>query len=434
MLPNRPLVILLLVPLGLAVLTLFDASVLLPMLALDAAIFVVAALDLFLARKPLVQVSRQLGRVFSLGRPNPVTLTVRSSSRRKLRVQITQDLFQDAVTEDLPISVQIPARGRAEVTYHIQPRRRGAHVVGDHHVRYPSPLGLWLRQLDLSAADEVRVYPDLQAVRSYELLAKQDREFAMVRATKLKGGESEFSRLREYTRDDEYRALDWKATARRQRLIAREYQLESNQNVIFMLDAGRLMTAESDGIARFDHALNATLMLAHVATRGGDRVGLVGFDDSVRAYVPLAGGGQASRRLIQASYDLHPRLVEPDYDAAFEFLTLKVRKRSLVVLFSQVVDDAVAETLLKRTRAIARRHLPLLVLFRDVEVERLLTTSQGGASELYTRGAAAEMLRWRDGLIRELRAAGALVLDTLPANLTPSLINHYLQIKARHLL
>lgn len=434
MLPNRPLVLLLLIPLGLAVLTLFDASMLLPMLALDAAIFVVAALDLLMARKPLVQVSRQLGRVFSLGRPNPVTLTLRSTSRRKLKVQVSQDLFEDAKTDDLPLAVQIPGRGRVEVTYHIQPQRRGAHQVGDHHVRYASPLGLWLRQLDLSAVDEVRVYPDLQAIRTYELLAKQDREFAMVRATKLKGGESEFARLREYTRDDEYRALDWKATARRQRLIAREYQLESNQNVVFMLDAGRLMTAESDGIARFDHALNATLMLAHVATRGGDRVGLVGFDESVRAFVPLASGGQASRRLIQASYDLHPRLVEPDYDAAFEFLTLKVRKRSLVVLFSQVVDDAVAETLLKRTRGIARRHLPLLVLFRDAEVERLLTSPGGGASELYTRGAAAEMLRWRDGIIRELRAAGALVLDTLPANLTPSLINHYLQIKARHLL
>ncbi|MCB9590151.1 MAG: DUF58 domain-containing protein [Polyangiaceae bacterium] len=433
MLPNRSLVILLIIPLVLAVMMLFDPSMLMPMLAVDAAIAAVALVDLLFAIKPLVQVSREIGPVFSLGRQNPVRLRIRNLSRRRLKIEVTEDLFEDAISAELPLKVRVAGRSREELVYHIEPRRRGAHTIGAHHVRYASPLGLWLRQLNLPAESRVKVYPDLQSIRTYELLARQDREFALVRATKLKGGESEFERLREYTRDDEYRALDWKATARRQRLIAREYQLESNQNLMFMLDAGRLMTAEADGIARFDHALNATLMLAHVATRGGDRVGLVGFDEAVRSFVPPESGSRAARRLIQASYDLHPRLVEPDYDAAFEYLALKVRKRSLVVMFSQVVDDAVAETLVKRTRGIARLHLPLLVLFRDAEVERLLG-SQGGSDSLYVRGAAAEMLRWRDQLIRDLRASGALVLDTLPSKLTPALINHYLQIKARHLL
>ncbi len=175
-------------------------------------------------------------------------------------------------------------------------------------------------------------------------------------------------------------------------------------------------------------------MLSHVAARGGDRVGLLGFDDQVRSYVPPAAGAGASRRLIQASYDLHPSLVESDYDMAFETLALRLRKRSLVVLFTQVLDDAVAETLLRRLYAISKRHLPLLVLFRDVEVEALMEPRGGGPEELYTRGAAAELLRWRDGFIRELKGRGAMVLDVAPRDLTAQLINRYLQIKTRHLL
>jgi uncharacterized protein (DUF58 family) len=286
----------------------------------------------------------------------------------------------------------------------------------------------------IPASDTVRVYPDVHAIRAFELLARQDREYAFVRATRLQGGESEFERLREYTKDDEYRSIDWKATARRQKLIARQYQLERNQNLFFMLDAGRLMTAETAGLSQFDHALNAMLMLAHVAARGGDRVGMLAFDEGMRRFVAPAGGPSATRRLIQSSYDLHPSLVEADYDRAFEQMALRVRKRSLVVLFTQINDDAVAKLVVQRTRALQGRHLTLLVLFRDVEVDALLETESKSAADLYTLGAAAELVRWREGLIRELRRAGALVLDVHPRELTASLVNRYLEIKARHLL
>lgn len=434
MIPGRPLVLLLIAPLALAIMYVVDRTLLLPMLAADAGIALVAIADFVLALPRKVEVRRDLHEVLSLGRHNAVKLTLRNRARRRLKVLVTDDLFEDASSEELPIQLDLPAGGRQSVTYHVVPRRRGAYQIGDHHVRYASPLGLWIRQLNLEASDGVRVYPDLLAVRTYELMARQNRELELVRATRLKGGESEFERLREYTRDDEFRAVDWKATARRQQLIAREYQLESNQNIVLMLDAGRVMTAVTDGLSHFDHALNASLMLGHVATRGGDHVGLVGFDDAVRAFVPPGGGASASRRLIQASYDLHPSLVEADYDGAFEQLSLRLRKRSLVVLFTQVLDEAVAQTLVRRLHAISRRHLPMLVLFRDIDVERLLDPRGGGPEELYTRGAAAELLRWRDGFIHELKSRGTLVLDVTPRNLTPSLINRYLQVKARHLL
>jgi len=432
--PARSLVILLLVPLALGALTLLDRTLLLPMLAADGAILAVAGLDAFFARKPLIFVAREAPEVLSVGRLNRVRLSARSIASRKLRVRVTNDLFADAEAHGLPLELDLPAGRSVTGDYQLEPRRRGAYVLGDLYARYSSPLGLWQRQLRFPASSTVRVYPDLKRIRTFELLARHNREYAFLRATRLKGGESEFERLRDYARDDEYRALDWKATARRQKLTSREYQLESNQNLVFMLEAGRLMTAEVGGLSHFDHALNATLMLAHVALRGGDRVGLVGFDDVLRAFVAPAAGPSAGRRLIQATYGLQPRLVEPDYDAAFEQVALRVRKRSLVILFTQVVDEVLAGLIVRRTRALLRRHLPLVVMFRDSDVEQLLEPRGGEDLELYTRGAAAELLRWRESVLKELRRAGALVLDVAPTELTGSLINRYLEIKARQLL
>jgi uncharacterized protein (DUF58 family) len=432
--PARSFILLLLVPLALGALTIVDRTLLVPMLAADAGIALIAALDALLAYKPRIVVSREAPEVLSVGRQNRVRLSARSSASRRLLVRVTNDLFAEAEASGLPLELDVPAGRTVTADYQLEPRRRGAYRLGDLYARYQSPLGLWLRQLRFTASNPVRVYPDLKRIRTFELLARHNREYAFLRATRLKGGESEFERLREYSRDDEYRALDWKATARRQKLTSREYQLESNQNLIFMLEAGRLMTAEVGGLSHFDHALNASLMLAHVALRGGDRVGLVGFDDALRAFVAPAAGPSAGRRLIQASYGLHPRLVEPDYDAAFEQVALRVRKRSLVILFTQVVDEVLAALIVRRTRALLRRHLPLVVMFRDSDVERLLEPRGGGDLELYTRGAAAELLRWRESVLKDLRRAGALVLDVAPTELTGSLINRYLEIKARQLL
>lgn len=439
MIPARSFVLLAAAPLLLAVLTLFDESLLWPMIAADLGIVLIAGCDALLAWRPLVTVRRSARNVFSIGRSNPVTVTLRSRSRRRLAVQLRDDLFEGAEGEGLPVEVVLPARGRIAARYQVRPGRRGAYELGNHYVRYPSPLGLWIRQLCLRAADAIKVFPDVQAVRTYELLAKRDREHAVLGTARRRGGEIEFERLREYRPEDEYRAIDWKATARRREIIAREYQLETNQNLMFVLDGGRLMTAETGGLSLFDHALNATLMLSHVAARNGDRVGLFAFADEAKSYAAPAAGKLATRRIIHAAYHLHPELVESRYEVATEHLGARVRQRTLVVLFTQVVDEVAAGELLRLTRGVSRRHLPLVVLFRDVDVDAVLDPSRplGGRSpalDAYERAAAAEVITWRDRIARDLKKQGAMILDVRPAALTPALINRYLEIKARHLL
>jgi uncharacterized protein (DUF58 family) len=435
--PSRAFVLLAIGPLVLAFGMLVDKTLLWPMLATDAGIVFVALVDALLAYKPLIAVQRHANQVFSIGRPNAVTLEVRSRTWRSLTVLLKDDLFETAESTDFPISIEVPARSRKVVRYHVTPTRRGAFELGSHNVRYRSPLGLWIRQVRIAGRLPVRVYPDVQSVRQYELLARQDRESSMFRTTKRRGGESEFERLREYRRGDEYRSIDWKATARRQKIISREYQMESNQNIMFLLDAGRLMTAETTGMSLFDHALNATLMLAHVAAKGGDNVGLLTFADDVRSYAPPEGGSRAARRIVQAGYNLHPELIETNYEVAFQKLSVLVRKRTLVILFTQVLDEVAGKAVVRLARGMLPRHLPLFVLFRDSDVDALLDPQASATAEsgdLYVSAAAAELTSFRDRVVRELKKQGALVLDVPTGELTPKLMNRYLEIKARHLL
>ncbi len=440
MIPSRALVLLMAGPLALSLFTVVDQSLVWPMMAADLAILLVALLDVALARRPLVSVQREAPAVFSVGRPNVVTLHVRSNARRRLAIRIHDDLFRDSESPDLPVSTDLAPRGSATLRYHVRPRRRGRFDLGHHYVRYLSPIGLFLRQVTIADRTTVRVYPDVQAVRSYELMARSDRDLNGVRTSRRRGGESEFERLRDYQRGDEYRSIDWKATARRQKLTAREYQIEQNQSVFFVLDAGRLMTAESSGLSCFDHALNATLMLSHVAARGGDQVGLLAFAETIKSYAGPTRGLDGARRIIQAGYDLYPALVETDYAVAFEYLSRRVKKRSLVVVFTQIIDEVAASALVRLARGLQPRHLPLIALLRDMDVDALVRGASmdlaAGAEAVspYVRGAAAEMIGFRDRIIMSMRKEGALVLDVAPLHLTPTLVNRYLEIKARHLL
>jgi uncharacterized protein (DUF58 family) len=432
--PSRPFVWLCTVPLGLAWLGLIDPRFVSIAWLAAAALVALSLIDALLSRKRLVRVERLAPEVMSLRRRNAVRLEVRSSAGRRLHVVIVDDLFDGATSADFPLFLTLGPRESATATYHVEPNVRGAHALGDHHLRYGSVLGMWQRQLRIALRTPVRVYPDIKQIQVFDLLARESRELALVRVSRLKGGESEFARLRDHVPDDEHRRVDWKATARRQKLTVREYQLESNQNLVFMLEAGRLMTGLDAGLSRFDHALNATLMLAHVAARGGDRVGVLGFDAGVRVFVPPAGGPGATRRLIQATYDLHPDLVEPDYDGAFRYLAARVRARALVILFSHVIDLTVAQTLVRRVRAVGSHHLPLVVLFRDTDVEALLEPAPKGDADWYTKAAAAEVLRWQKSIANEMKRAGALVLETDARALTGKLISRYLSIKAHNLL
>lgn len=440
LIPTRALVLLTLIPLALAAACVVEPALLRSMLLADAALLGLAGLDAVLGLRPAIGLTREAPRVLSVGRDGAVRVQLRSRANRRLRLLLHADLPDGATAPDLPRPVTLAPGARGTVTYHVRAESRGVCVLGAQVVRVLSPLGLWWRQRRVDLADPLRVYPDLVAVRGYDLLARQAREAALARAARLRGGESEFERLRDYQRDDPYRCIDWKATARRQRLTAREYQRERDQTVVAALDCGRLMSAEHGGRTLLDHAIAATLMLAQVAARGGDQVGALAFDARLRAFAPPRGGPRTTADLARAVHDLEPELVESDHELAFQELARRVRKRALVVLFTQVVDEQGATRLRTLMRHLPRRHLCLVVLLRDPELDELASAPLPAPDRLardptlFERAAAAENVLWRERVARELGKHGGLVLHVPPAQLTPALVNRYLELKARRRL
>ncbi|TNE85766.1 MAG: DUF58 domain-containing protein [Deltaproteobacteria bacterium] len=431
MIPTRRLVLLLTVPLVTAIGVYFLDGLIVLVLALDLVIAIVAAADLLL-NLGVVVATREAGRVQSVGRPFEVTVELANPGRRALLVEVEDDAPGER--DGLPVAVDLPSGRRAAVSYEARIDRRGEHHFGNVIVRWTSPLGLWQRQRHLEVDTSVRVYPDFGALRQYGLSAPAGSQRAPVRARRRPGGENEFERLRPYVAGDPYRHIDWKATARRRQFISREFGQESNQNVVFLLDAGRLMTGTSDGLTLFDRALNSALMMAHVALKHGDRVGMLVFDSEVRAWLPPASGSKSAHRLIRGTYDVFAREEEPDYALAFRYLGQRLRSRSLVVLLTTVVDEVNANMADAVVSGLARRHLPMVVWLRDQDVDHMLHAPAAAPVDHYGRGAAAELLTWREAALGKLRQRGALVLDADPEELTPGLLGRYLEVKARRLL
>ena len=431
---TRRLVVLAWVAVSLAVIAGLLRELRVPLFALDAAIVFSAGVDALLIRGRRFEIERQVAPIFSLGRVNPITIHLRNASSRTIRGTVTDDPLEDVTTGGLPAAFELAPHAACTVRYEVTPTRRGPRALRSVAVRYDAPLGFLARQERVDLPASVDVYPDVHAARSLEMLRPPGRHDARLGSMRVRGGDTEFERLRPYQRGDEMRHVDWRSSARRDDLTVRQFQAESNQNVVFALDVGRGMRGESGGLTHVDHALNAALLAADVALRGGDKAGLMTFDDSPRAFLRPSGGRSGARKLTRAVYALEAGMAATDYRAAMAFLQSQVRARSLLVVFTNLLDPRGAKELTASMRGLLPRHLPLCVLMRDTDVEALATDPVRGEVDLYVRAAAAESEAYRDGLVRQLERGGVLVLDARPSEVTPKLVKRYLEIKARRLL
>jgi uncharacterized protein (DUF58 family) len=434
--PRRPLVWLALAP------ALATFSVLaLPgatwgILALDAVLIVAVAADaLTLPGRKAFSAQRTAGRIASLRKPHAVTLTLWNHSRRRCRLALRDGLPEELPAEPAQFTLSVAPRSRTMLHYLLRPRRRGAFTAERVYLRARSRLGLWQRLLECPAATVIHVYPDMKQLSQYALLARTNRLSLLgVRRTRRIGHDNEFERLRDYTIDDNYKHINWRATARRSKLTVQDYQTSQSQRLIFLIDCGRMMTNEAAGLSLLDHALNAMLMLSYVALRQGDSVGLVSFSDEIHSFIPPRGGMRQMNRLLHASFDRFPRLVESRYDQAFRYLASHCRKRSLVVLVTNLIDEVNANQVERYLTNLVGRHLPLGVLLRDHRLFEAVEVEHPADGQLWRAAAAAEILIWRHQVLADLQSKGVLSLDVFPEQMTAPLVNRYLEVKARHLL
>lgn len=434
--PYGPLAIVLLGPCLLSLaLPLYPQAFLL-VATVDVVILLVATADLLsLPQQRSFSVERSMLRIASLKKRHPVSLTITNHSGRAWQVWIRDDVPQEIEAQPEEFVRRLSARSRVTLHYDLTASRRGSFVLACVYLRIRSGLGLWQRFLVFPCRSALSVYPDMRQLSEYAILARTNRLSLMgVRRTRRVGLDNDFERLRDYTPDDNYKHLDWRATARRSKLTVKDFQTSQSQRIIFLLDCGRMMTNEAAGISLLDHSLNAMLMLSYVALHQGDAVGLICFSDQVHTFVPPRGGMNQMNRLLHASFDRFPRLVESRYDEAFLYLTSRCKKRSLVVLVTNLIDEVNSHQIERWLSTLAGRHLPLGVLLRDHQLFDAANLPQPSGHDLYRAAAAAEILTWRHQVLTDLQHQGVLSLDVFPEDMTAPLVNRYLEIKARHLL
>jgi uncharacterized protein (DUF58 family) len=434
--PHTPLVVALAVPSVLSLALLIDTR-LLPVIAIiDLLIPLIALTDLFLLpRQKSFAIDRETTRIASVQQNHRVTLHISNLSQQPLTGWIRDDIPQEFEPSPTEFVLRLAPRSRVTVHYELKPTRRGAFTLNQINLRVRSPLGLWQRLLVYPQVSELQVYPDMKQLAEYAILARTNRLSLMgVRRTRRVGLENDFERLRDYTLDDNYKYIDWRASARRLKLTVKDFQTSQSQRIIFLLDCGRLMTNESSGLSLLDHSLNAALLLSYVALRQGDSVGMIAFADRILSFVPPRGGMKQMNQLLHASFNRFPDLVESRYDDAFLYLNTHCKKRSLVVLLSNVIDEVNAHQIESYLRNLVGRHLPLGVILRDHQLFDAADRDPTTDDQLFRAAAAAEILTWRHQVLRDLEHHGVLALDVFPEDMTAPLVNSYLEIKARHLL
>lgn len=452
--------------------------------------------------------TRKAESTASVGAASDVELTIENRSRRAVSLEIVDDSDPNAdalaprdESEALGTSDEelaplengarfelrtIPGGQKETLRYRLRWNRRGEYALEFVALRLVGRLGFWSRYRRVPCSTTFRAYPNLRRLASFETLGRAGSQTLLgVRKTRTVGQNDEFERLRDYEEGDQYKFIDWRATAKRNKLTTRVFQASKNQRIVLAIDAGRTTANRASGVSFFDAAINSTLALAYLALKQGDEVGCLIFSDEVKRYVPPRGGMAQMNALICGLYDVFPERVESRYDRAFAYLASRLAKRSLVVLATNVTDERNAEQIERVATSLSGKHLPLGLFFRDRslfdaierfekwergeaeasapgvepstgksgfdlgwlrrevggddEIERFLLREtrpeEATADELFYRaGAAAEILNWRRRTLRRLEARGALTLDVFPEDAAAPLINKYLEVKARRLL
>ena len=388
-----------------------------------------ALADALLGRRlPAPEVMRILPPVLPIGAWTIVHLRIRSRSPLGQRIRVFDGAPPPMDLRHLPQTLALGAGAAAEVQYQVNPRKRGPARFLPASLLLSSPLGLWWIARERGPEQEVKVYPNFAPVKKYAVLAMAHRLQQLgIHHQRRRGEGSEFHQLRDYRTGDSLRQLDWKATARMRRLISRDYQDEQDQQVVCLLDCGRRMRSLDGRLSQFDHTLTALLLLAFVALREGDAVGLLTFAGPERWLPPRRTRG-ALDQLVAAVHDLEPGLQATDYLAAARATLTRVKKRSLVVLITNLRDED-DETLGPALRLLRRHHRVILASLREPDLDRALEAPVEHFHQALRAGAIAAYLDQRRQAFARLAPRGILALDVLPRQLPVALVNRYLAEK-----
>ncbi|MBC7452223.1 MAG: DUF58 domain-containing protein [Massilia sp.] len=394
------------------------------------ALLAAACADAWCSRRPpAIRVERELAGVWPVGAWNKVTLRLHNEGARLLPLDLFDDYPAAWAMQGLAYSTRVAPGAYTAVTYRLCPDQRGRAEFGPAHLRVASPLRLWTRMHRIGPTSNIKVFPDFSQLLGHTLSATDRRAPAAGAIRKRRRGEgTDFMQLREYRQGDSMRSIDWKATARRNKPISREYQEERDQQVVFLLDTGRRMQARDDVTTHFDHALNAVLTLGFLAQKQGDAVGLMTFGgESTRWLAPLKGRTGLDR-LLAGVYDLQPTERAPDFTQAASELLDRLGKRAFVVIITNLRDED--DTALRAAcELISTRHLVMCASLREKILDDARSSEVNTFADALRYSATVHYLQQRRAAIKRLGIRADRLMDITPAQLSLALVNRYLDIK-----
>lgn len=382
-----------------------------------------------------MMVSRTLSERFSNGDDNEVNIRVESIYSFPVRLEIIDEIPPVFQRRDVLFRLKLAMGEGKNIRYKLRPTERGVYSFGHVRVFATTPIGLVQRRFTLCQPCDVKVYPSYLMLTRYELLAMSNNLAEMgIKKIRKVGNHTEFEQIKDYVSGDDFRLINWRATARTSRLMVNVYQDERSQQVFNIIDKGRVMQQAFRGMTYLDYAINASLVLSYIAMRKEDKAGVVTFSDHFEDFVPASRRTGHMQNILEMLYRQQTRFAESDYSALVAEVNQHITKRSLLILYTNFANRISMERQLPYLLQLNRRHRLLVVFFEDYEVKDYLATRPDSDEEYY-RHVVAEQFAYEQRLIvSSLKQRGILALLTTPEALSVDVLNKYLEIKTRELL
>lgn len=395
------------------------------------AFFVIDYILLFSNRKG-VFARRTHAERFSNGDENPVRVDIENRYVFSIDVKVIDEIPHQFQRRDVLFRDSLNSGSSKIISYDLRPVKRGLYQFGTVNVFVSGQIGLVSRRFKFEQPADVPVYPSYIQMRKYQLMAISNRlsEVGVKKVRRL-GHSMEFEQIKEYVQGDDYRTLNWKATARRGQLMVNNFTDEKSQQVYCVIDKGRVMKMPFEGLSLLDYAINASLVLSNVALTKQDKAGLVTFSERVGAFLLASKNAVQMQSILDILYNQKTRYLESDFEQLYIMLRRKVSQRSLVVLFTNFESLSGLKRQLPFLRKIASHHLLLTVFFENTELKSVLEKPAKTVEEVYTKTVAEKFAFEKRLIAKELQQHGILTILTPPELLTVNTINKYLELKAK---
>ncbi len=403
-------------------------------LIMMAALVIAAVIDFIKLRRGMVKAVRECQPRWSNGDNNEVEICVKSTFSEPVSIEVIDEIPPEFQIRDFSRRMRLAAGGSQSLSYQICPKERGEYHFGNVIAIVSTNIGLALRRFVCGKQTTARVYPAFFALKSYELATIRTNNIeAGVKRIRRIGNATEFSQIKDYVPDDDYRRINWKASARRHQLMVNVYEEEKAQHVYNIIDKGRVMQQTFNHMTLLDHSVNAALALSHIAMKKDDNVGLMTFDNKSGTFLPSTHNRSQMNRILETLYNIKTDFLESDFSELNSFINKNINKRSLIILYTNFFSIDALKRQLAFLKSISQRHRLLVVLFEDSEQNEFIKTNPHTEEEFFQHVIAEKYAFDKTLILNILQRNGILALLTEPKNLSINVINKYIDIKARNM-